>query len=145
MSTPLHHLVAFITNHDRSILIPASQAGYQGLRDFLQPPLDGFQAPLSTDVGEFLPAPESPHARYSTVHVGNKNVLYVTVALTPLAAENGLYTLLGGSHDKKNPRFTPVDLWDEVQVTLEPGDALIWRGDLKYLLSPGGGGRFVRE
>lgn len=99
---------------------------------------------MATIVSEYLPAADPSHARYSTVQAANPGVLYVIVALTALEFRNGLFTLLGGSHANKNPRCTPVDQWNRVQNELHPGDALIWRGDLNYLLSPYGGGKCVR-
>ena len=71
--------------------------------------------------------------------------LYVVVALTDLNFENGLYELLGGSHANKKPGRTFMDHWNPVRNELNPGDALIWRGDLLYLLSPNGGGKYVRD
>ena len=38
--------------------------------------------------------------------------------------------------------MTMVNQWSRQGVVLEAGDAFIWRGDLSYLLSPGGGGRW---
>ena len=95
-------------------------------------------------VSEYLPAADPGHARYSTIQTANPNMLYVMVALTALDSKNGLFTILGGSHGSKDPHYTPMNQWDHVQEVLDPGDAVIWRGDLKYLLSPHGGGRCVR-
>lgn len=100
---------------------------------------------MATIVSEYLPAADTGHARYSTMQTANPKVLYVMVALTALDFKNGLLTLLGGSHANKDPRCTPMNQWDRVQNVLHPGDVLIWRGDLKYLLSPHGGGRCVGD
>ena len=100
---------------------------------------------MATIVSEYLPAADPGHARYSTMQTASPEVLYVMVALTALDFNNGLFTLLGGSHGNKDPHCTPMNQWDRVQDVLHPGDALIWRGDLKYLLSPYGGGRCVRH
>lgn len=96
-------------------------------------------------VSEFLPGADPSHARYSTLQAAKSGVLYVIVALTALEFRNGLFTFLGGSHANKNPRYTPMEQWNHVQNALDPGDALIWRGDLNYLLSPYGGGKYVRN
>ena len=94
-------------------------------------------------MSQWLPATDPQHARYSTVQAANDNVLYVTVALTTCDASNGLFTILAGSHALKNPRYTPMELWERIDLVLQPGDALAWRGDLNFLYSRYGGGRFV--
>ena len=119
--------------------------GYRGLHDFYPSSFESLDVPMATVVSEYLPAADPGHARYSTMQTANPKVLYVTVALTALEFRNGLFTLLGGSHANKDPRCTPMNQWDRVQNVLHPGDVLIWRGDLKYLLSPHGGGRCVRD
>ena len=100
---------------------------------------------MATSVQEYLPAADPGHARYSTVQTADPQLLYVMVALTALDFGNGLFTLLGGSHANKKLYCTPMDQWNRVQETLHPGDALVWRGDLRYLLSPHGGGKCVRD
>lgn len=72
-------------------------------------------------------------------------VVYVLVALTALHFNNGLLALLGGSHVEKDSHCTPINQSDYFLDVLHPGDVLIWRGDLKYRLSPNGGGRSVRD
>lgn len=78
--------------------------------------------------------------RKSLLHIGSKDQLYVQIALTDLSPENGFYTVLRGSHQTKHPGLTPVEDWMYTPITLQEGDAFIWRGDLSYLLSSNGGG-----
>ena len=100
---------------------------------------------MTTSVSQYRPAPDDRHARYSTVQIGKHELLYVIVALTDLGHGNGLHELLGGSHASRHPRHTPEKHWNYVRTELNPGDALIWRGDLLYMLSPKGGGKSVRD
>ena len=100
---------------------------------------------MATNVSEYLPAAYPCHARYSTMQTANPNVVYVLVALTALHFNNGLFALLRGSHGEKDPHCMPTNQWDCFQDVLHPGDVLIWRGDMKYFLSPHGGGRSVRD
>lgn len=64
--------------------------------------------------------------------------IYATIALTPLSPDNGWYNFYEGSRASKplahdNPIAT---------LNLDIGDAIVWRGDLIYFHSPGGGGMF---
>ena len=78
--------------------------------------------------------------RKSILHTGSKDEIYVHIALTDLSPDNGFYTLLRGSHQTKHPGLTPVNDWIRTPIALQEGDALVWRGDLSYLLSSNGGG-----
>ena len=119
--------------------------GYRALRDFYPPSFESFKLPVATVVSEYLPAADPGHARYSTPQTARPEFVYVMVALTALHFNNGLITLLAGSHGNKALNRTPVKRWQPFQDVLHPGDALIWRGDLNYMLSPHGGGRSVRD
>ncbi|KAK0508700.1 hypothetical protein JMJ35_008976 [Cladonia borealis] len=121
------------------------EKGYRGLRDFHPPSFEHLKPPVSTVVYEYLPAADPGHATYSTVRTARPELVYVMVALTALHFNNGLITLLAGSHGNKALNRTPVNKWDPFQDVLHPGDALIWRGDLNWLTSPHGGGRAVRD
>ncbi len=72
----------------------------------------------------------------------NPKLLYVLIALTPLKFDNGLYTFLRGSHGTKNPIHTPTGEWNTLKCDLQPGDALIYRGDIKFFFSLYGGGKW---
>ncbi|CAD6585727.1 MAG: hypothetical protein ASARMPRED_002292 [Alectoria sarmentosa] len=80
--------------------------------------------------------------RKSILHTGSKDEIYVHIALTNLSPDNGFYTLLRGSHQTKHPGLTPVNDWIRTPIDLQEGDALVWRGDLSYLLSSNGGGKW---
>ena len=67
----------------------------------------------------------------------------VTIALNPCNPDTGMYLLLRGSHHEKHPSLIPVKEWDNSIISLDAGDALIWRGDLFYFLSPRIGGRWL--
>ena len=77
----------------------------------------------------------------SSVHDGNKNKIYVCIALTYLSPETGFYNILRGSHLGKHP--VPTSVRDRIKpaVVLREGDAIVWRGDLRYLLSSNHGGK----
>ena len=119
--------------------------GYRALRDFHPPSFDSLKLPVATIISEYLPAADPGHARYSIPQTAHPELVYVMVALTALHYSNGLITLLAGSHGNKALNRTPVKHWDAFQDVLHPGDALIWRGDLNYMLSRHGGGRSVRN
>jgi ectoine hydroxylase-related dioxygenase (phytanoyl-CoA dioxygenase family) len=70
---------------------------------------------------------------------GRKGDIYVTIALTELNPENGWFILLQGSHTQ--PPSSVVSL-PRISLNLNPGDVVIWLGDLAYLHAPGGGGIF---
>jgi ectoine hydroxylase-related dioxygenase (phytanoyl-CoA dioxygenase family) len=72
---------------------------------------------------------------------GKKGEVYATLALTQLSPKNGLFIFLAGSH-RRTPGSSPT-IWRKFHANLSPGDALVWRGDLAYSHSPGGGGMFV--
>ena len=95
--------------------------------------------PRESFIGSFI-ASDVRNITHSLLHVGNKNELNVTIALSSLSPENGFFRILRGSHRTKHPARTPVDDWNQTPIVLEEGDAVIWRGDLHYLLSSKGGG-----
>lgn len=66
--------------------------------------------------------------------------VYVTIALTDLSPNNGWYTFYASS--RKNQPMTSLTTLKTVTLDLKAGDAVIWRGDLIYFHSPGGGGVF---
>ena len=119
--------------------------GYRALRDFHPPSFDSLKLPVATIISEYLPAADPGHARYSIPQTAHPELVYVMVALTALHYNNGLITLLAGSHGNKALNRTPVKHWDAFQDVLHSGDALVWRGDLNYMLSRHGGGRSVRD
>lgn len=63
--------------------------------------------------------------------------IYITIAITQLSPTTGWFTFYEGSHQQRSR------LGKKVALTLEPGDAVAWRGDLVYFHSPGGGGTFL--
>ena len=86
----------------------------------------------------FKPCPSEGQPMFSS----SKGLLFFLVALTSLNKENGLFCFLEGSH--KQARNTPQEKWNLQQVTLLPGDAILWRPDLALMPSDGGGGKFLR-
>ena len=98
------------------------------------------KAPSKCVVGSFTESEPKDFAQ-SFVHSGNKNKLYVYIALTYLSPETGFYNILRGSHLGKYP--APIAVKDRIQtpVVLGEGDAIVWRGDLRYLLSSKHGGK----
>jgi ectoine hydroxylase-related dioxygenase (phytanoyl-CoA dioxygenase family) len=70
-----------------------------------------------------------------------KNQVFITLALTPLNNKTGWYTVLKGSH--RLPRNTPENEWERIDESLDPGDAIIWRGDVALFETAGGGGKFI--
>ena len=97
--------------------------------------------PSKSVIGSFTES-DPGDIRHSLIHVGNANELYVHIALTPLSPETGFFHILAGSHRTKHPARTPVDDWSQTRIVLQEGDALVWRGDLHYLLSSKGGGEY---
>lgn len=91
---------------------------------------------------------------YDITHVVPRHELYIHIALSKLSPETGMYTIFKGSHKRKQSveerrkekkgRLEKDDAYDDerdgVGVVLEPGDALIWQGGLRYRWSEGGGG-----
>lgn len=98
--------------------------------------------PATLVSGQFLATPLDD-ARHTLLHTGAKNKVYVTIALSTCNRATGMYSLLRKSHHEKNPRVTPVIEWEREDIALNPGDALIWRGDVSYMLRAGGGGKWV--
>ena len=98
--------------------------------------------PATLVSGQFL-ATSLDDARHTLLHTGAKNKIYVTIALSTCNRATGMYSLLKKSHHDKNPRITPVSEWEQEDIALNPGDALIWRGDVSYMMSAGGGGKWV--
>ncbi|EEH35725.1 hypothetical protein PAAG_00048 [Paracoccidioides lutzii Pb01] len=63
--------------------------------------------------------------------------VYATIALTDLGPNNGWFAFFEGSHkQKKSPLKGPTT------VNMKAGDAFVWRGELVYHHSSGGGGMF---
>jgi hypothetical protein len=67
-----------------------------------------------------------------------KGEVYVTIALTDLSPDNGWYVFFEGSR----ANHPVVDGYKTGVLSLKAGDAVVWRGDLVYFHSPGGGGMF---
>ncbi|EQL29685.1 hypothetical protein BDFG_07738 [Blastomyces dermatitidis ATCC 26199] len=101
----------------------------------------------------FEPQPVPPHLDHIFVGIfretepnpeqlktANENEIYVTIALTNLNSKSGWYTFYEGS--RTSQAMTSLASWSTVSLDLKPGDAVIWRGDLLYLHSAGGGGVF---
>ena len=90
--------------------------------------------PLSIALAEFLPTEIDPAKVYKSPR---SDLVFVTIALTPLRVQNGWMVLLGGSHrDLPKP-------WPRISLDLNPGDAVAFHGGLSYFHSAGGGGKFL--
>lgn len=96
--------------------------------------------PKTSVVGSFLPGDRN-EAKYSLLHTGHKDDIYVHIALNRLCTQSGFYKILKGSHLSRHPGMTPVSDWSEADIDLKEGDAIIWRCDLAYFVSSGGGGK----
>jgi ectoine hydroxylase-related dioxygenase (phytanoyl-CoA dioxygenase family) len=77
------------------------------------------------------------NAEPTKLKTAQKNQVYVTIALTDLSSSNGWYTFYEDSHSRTSP------LSKLVALDLKAGDAVVWRGDLVYIHSSGGGGVFL--
>ncbi|KAL2786386.1 hypothetical protein BJX66DRAFT_32486 [Aspergillus keveii] len=78
-------------------------------------------------------------ANPKNLKTAEKGEIYATVALTPLSSGTGWYTFYEGS------RANIWEIGDKTPATalsLEVGDVMVWRGDLIYCHSSGGGGMF---
>ena len=91
--------------------------------------------PKSINVGTFHPTIPDP----SKLKTGAKGQVYVTIALTNLNSETGWFEFLEGSHRQG---LKGTEELKKASLNLSAGDAVIWWGDLVYLHSPGGGGKF---
>ena len=96
--------------------------------------------PKTTVVGSFLSG-DPKDVKYLQLRVGRTDQIQVHIALNKLCSETGLYTILKGSHLSRHPSWTPEANWAHGDINLEEGDAMIWRGDMPYFLSSGGGGK----
>ena len=92
--------------------------------------------PRSIGVGVFHQ--RDPDLRPKT---GRKGDALVTIALTKLNSATGWFDLLEGSH-RSTSEHTSISDFKRASFDLSPGDAVIWRGDLSYMHTPGGGGKF---
>jgi len=90
----------------------------------------------SINVGKFNNTEDDP-----IPVTGKKGQVYITIALTPLGSNNGWFEFLEGSHKRNST--DPITKWKRAALTLEAGDAVVWRGDLVYLHSSGGGASFM--
>jgi hypothetical protein len=93
--------------------------------------------PKSINIGTFRPTIPDP----LKAKTGARGQIYVTLAFTKLSSATGWFELLEGSHRQK-PESTAPSEWKKANLELLAGDAVVWRGDLAYLHSPGGGGKF---
>ncbi|CZT07728.1 uncharacterized protein RCO7_11218 [Rhynchosporium graminicola] len=93
--------------------------------------------PKSINIGIFHETNPDP----TKMKTGLKGEVYVTVALTDLSPANGLFIFLAKSHKHTSESASAVG-WEESRIDLKAGDAVLWRGDLVYLHSSGGGGKF---
>lgn len=71
-----------------------------------------------------------------------KGQVYVTIALTDLNPKTGWFIFLEGSHRRASTTFSVAE-WNQVGLDIKAGDAVVWRGDLSYLHSSGGGASFM--
>jgi ectoine hydroxylase-related dioxygenase (phytanoyl-CoA dioxygenase family) len=88
--------------------------------------------PKSINVGIFHKIDTDP----TRPKTGLKGEVYVTIALSDLSPTNGLFIFLAKSHKRERVE------WEENRLDLKAGDVVVWRGDLAYLHSAGGGGKF---
>jgi ectoine hydroxylase-related dioxygenase (phytanoyl-CoA dioxygenase family) len=77
----------------------------------------------------------------SVPKTGLKENALVIIALTKLDYTSGLFKLLEGSH-QQTPEHPSVEKLKKADFILEPGDAVIWRGDLSYYHTSGAEGKF---
>ncbi|OJJ44502.1 hypothetical protein ASPZODRAFT_135312 [Penicilliopsis zonata CBS 506.65] len=77
------------------------------------------------------------NAEPTKLKTAQKDQVYATIALTDLSPSNGWYTFYEDSHSRTRPLSTLV------APNLKAGDAMVWRGDLVYIHSSGGGGVFL--
>ncbi|KAL3483312.1 hypothetical protein BJX62DRAFT_82559 [Aspergillus germanicus] len=77
------------------------------------------------------------NAEPTKLKTAQKNQVYATIALTDLSSSNGWYTFYEDSHSRTSP------LSKLAALDLKAGDAVVWRGDLVYIHSSGGGGVFL--
>ena len=99
------------------------------------------KAPSRCVVGSFTES-ESRNFTQSFVHYGNENKLYVYIALTYVSPETGFYNIVRGSHLTEHPAPTLVNDQIKTPIFLGEGDAIVWRGDLRYSLSSKHGGKY---
>ncbi|KAL9132039.1 MAG: hypothetical protein Q9217_000167 [Psora testacea] len=115
-----------LTQLAREVIMDFTKNHIDKLQDFFAPtPVP--RTPSGEGVGIFRSNQPYPKPRVS------KNMVFVTIALTSLNTSTGWYTLLEGSEPA----------WKNVDKKLEPGDAIVWRGDVPVVESPGGGGKFI--
>ncbi|KAF4227343.1 hypothetical protein CNMCM8980_002704 [Aspergillus fumigatiaffinis] len=91
------------------------------------------KAPNDLFAGQF----HETNAEPTKLKTAQKNQVYATIALTDLNPSNGWYTFYEDSHSRTSP------LSKLVALDLKAGDAVVWRGDLVYIHSSGGGGVFL--
>lgn len=95
-------------------------------------------------------APTSTPNRPKSIHVGvfketetktrqgKLDTVYLTIALTPLSRETGWFSFFRGSHHTADQ-----SKWTEVELKLEPSDAVLWRDKLARIEWSGGSGTFL--
>lgn len=54
-----------------------------------------------------------------------------------------MFRLVNGSHGPRRITQTFMNQWDVRDISLRPGDCLIWRGDLTYMVTGGEGGEWA--
>lgn len=115
--------------------------GRAKLQDFVAPSKVP-ERPTSIHVGIFhsLQTPDPQPLFSGKDGSPTKKRIFVTIALTTLNDETGWYTLLEGSH--LQPHGTHQSEWKRTSLNLSAGDVIIWHGNLAYLQSHGGGGKF---
>ncbi|KAL4958857.1 uncharacterized protein BDV14DRAFT_23743 [Aspergillus stella-maris] len=74
-----------------------------------------------------------------TTYTAFKDEIYATIALTPLSPGNGWYIFYEGT--RANISEVNVDT-KKATLSLDIGDVVVWRGDLLYFHTTGGGGMF---
>ena len=101
------------------------------------------EMPRKSIIGSFT-AGDPKDSRQALAHVGNKDELYVHIALTTLPPESDFYHMLKVSdHDQEHIARIMLNERNKTPMILQEGDAVIWRGDMHCLLSPRGGGEYL--
>lgn len=85
--------------------------------------------------GQFRETAVQPQKTYTAF----KDEIYATIALTPLSPETGWYIFYEGTRANEKE---PKDNTRKAALSLDIGDVVVWRGDLLYFHSAGGGGMF---
>lgn len=98
--------------------------------------------PLASITGRFteISSGEASEHESSLVEFVSRDLLFVHLAVSRLAPVTGMYTNFKGSHRTGDCPAMQTSDAKKFDVVLEPGDALIWQGGLKYQWNARGGG-----